>query len=90
MRATKNIGVAYQKQNFKFNYAVVKYRLHEKYGNKERTEIITCLVNFLLLKLMSLNEVLKIHNTVLSTNKQVNVSTHCRVSFSPLFLSLPT
>lgn len=46
MRATKNIGVAYQKQNFKFNYAVVKYRLHEKYGSKERTKIITCLVNY--------------------------------------------
>lgn len=36
MGATKNTGLALQKQNFQFYYTVVKYRLFEKYGKKGR------------------------------------------------------
>lgn len=35
MLATKNIGVAHQKQIFQFYYAVAKYKLLEKYGKKQ-------------------------------------------------------
>lgn len=31
----KVFGVAHQKHNFQFYYAVVKYRLPEKYDNKD-------------------------------------------------------
>lgn len=52
MGKTKNIGVAHLTQNFQFYSAVVKFRLIEKYGKKERQKIILCKVNFLLLKSM--------------------------------------
>lgn len=58
MGATKNIGVAQQKQNFQFYYDVVKYRLPEKYGEKERKKRIICIVNFQLLKFISLKKVI--------------------------------
>lgn len=49
--ANKNIGLAQQKLNFQTHYAVVKYGLQKR----ERKKRIICLVNFLLLKLRSLN-----------------------------------
>lgn len=58
MGATKNIGVAQQKQNFQFYYDVVKHRLPEKYDEKERKKRIICIVNFLLLKFISLKKVI--------------------------------
>lgn len=36
MGASKNIGVAHLTQNFQFHYAVVKFRLIEKYGKKKK------------------------------------------------------
>lgn len=36
MGVTKNIRVTHQKHDFQFYNAVVKYRLLEKYGKKER------------------------------------------------------
>lgn len=47
--ATKNIAGAQPKNNFQFYYAVVRYRLLEKYGKNYCKKRIICLGNFLLI-----------------------------------------
>lgn len=52
MRATKDIGVAHEKQNFQFYYAVLKYMSYlENVAKTQRQKRMICRVHFLLLKL---------------------------------------
>lgn len=85
MAPTNNTWIAHQKWNFKFYYAVVKFRLLEKYGKKQRKKRIMYLVNVLLLKMKNKN----LKSIIIPFNWMIvyeeinnNLLTHCRVSSS--------